>query len=176
MILSSKGKTPLGGRDERVSVRVLPLNYLVALLLGSFVAAFLLYVEADIYAYALLVFAWLLVPVLILHDHVSFDGRRIFRTGWIPRIWAGLTATRDRIKLNDIEHVQTSVLRTIKRGGNLIYTYRTTFFGKGKSFTIHSGGKHYKRFVEQVFARLSEDILDNRSLVLRDHLENRLVV
>jgi tetratricopeptide (TPR) repeat protein len=176
MLSSSKGKISGGRSEERVSVRVLPLNYLVALLLGSFIAAFFLYVEADIFAYLLLGFAWLLVPVLILQDRVSFDGRRIHRTGWVPRLWASLTATRDRIKLNDVEHVQTSVLRTIKRGGNLIYTYRTTFFGKGKSFTIHSGGKHYKQFVEQVFARLSEDILDNRSLDLRDHLENRLVV
>ncbi len=176
MFLSSKRKTSLDNGTERISVRVLPLNYLVALLLASFVAAFLLYLEADLYAYVLLAFAWILVPVLIVQDRVSFDGRRIFRTGWIPQVWARLTETRDRIKVNDVEHVQTSVLRTIKRGGNLIYTYRTTFYGKGKAFTIHSGGKHYKQFVEEVFAKLSEDILDIRSLDLRDHLENRLVV
>ena len=176
MILSSRRNALVVNRSERISIRVLPLNYLVALLLASFLAAFLLYVEADIYAYLLLAFAWLLIPTLILQDRISFDGRRIYRTGWIPQLWARLTETRDRIKLNDIEHVQTSVLRTIKRGGNLIYTYRTTFFGKGKAFTIHSGGKHYKDFVERVLAKLSEDILDNRSLDLRDHLENRLVV
>jgi len=157
-------------------VRVLPLNYLVTLLLGSFVAAFLLYLPADIYAYILLALIWIGVPTLVFQDRVVFDGRRILRTGLIPLTWARLTATRDRIKLNDIEHVQTSVLRTIKRGGNLIYTYRTTFFGKGKAFTIHSGSKHYREFVESVFPRLSPDILDNRSLDLRDHLEDRLEV
>jgi len=176
MFLSSKRKASVDKGAARISVRVLPLNYLVALLLASFVAAFLLYLESDLYAYVLLAFAWILVPVVMLQDRVSFDGRRISRTGWIPQVWARLTETRDRIKLNDVEHVQTSVLRTIKRGGNLIYTYRTTFYGKGKAFTIHSGGKHYKQFVEEVFAKLSEDILDIRSLDLRDHLENRLVV
>lgn len=176
MIGSSESKTAANSGSERISIRVLPLNYLVALLLASFIAAFLLYVEADLYAYLLLAVAWIAVPMLIWQDRVSFDGRRIFRTGLIPRSWARLTATRDRIKLTDIEHVQTSVLRTIKRGGNLIYTYRTTFFGKGKAFTIHSGGRHYKEFVERVFARLNEDILDHRSLDLRDHLEHRLEV
>ncbi len=176
MFLSSRKSGGLDLRTKKISVRVLPINYLVALLLASFLAAFLLYVQADRYAYALLAFAWTLVPSMILQDRVSFDGRRIHRSGWIPQLWAHLTATRDRIKLSDIEHVQTSVLRTIKRGGNLLYTYRTTFFGKGKAFTIHSGGRHYKAFVEQVFAKLSEDILDNRSLDLRDHLEHRLVV
>nr|HQU93452.1 hypothetical protein [Pyrinomonadaceae bacterium] len=139
---SSNSKRAANSESERISIRVLPLNYLVALLLASFIAAFLLYVEADLYAYLLLAFAWMAIPMLILQDRVSFDGRRIFRTGLIPRSWARLTATRDRIKLTDIEHVQTTVLRTIKRGGNLIYTYRTTFFGKGKAFTIHSGGRH----------------------------------
>lgn len=175
-MFSSSKKAAAGAGTERISVRVLPLNYLVALLLSSFLAAFLLYVEAHIYAYLLLAFAWTLIPGMILQDRVLFDGRRIVRTGWIPRLWSRMTATRDRIKLNDVEHVQTAVLRTIKRGGNLIYTYRTTFFGKGKAFTIHSGGRHYKDFVEGVFAKLSEDILDNRSIDLRDHLENRLVV
>lgn len=173
---ASNSKRAAHSGSERISIRVLPLNYLVALLLASFIAAFLLYLETDLYAYLLLAFAWIAVPMLILQDRVSFDGRRIFRTGLIPRSWARLTATRDRIKLTDIEHVQTTVLRTIKRGGNLIYTYRTTFFGKGKAFTIHSGGRHYKEFVERVFARLSEDVLDHRSLDLRYHLEHRLEV
>ena len=176
MILASLRRAWGSDSYERISVRVLPLNYLVALLLASFLAAFFLYLEADIYAYSLLAIAWIAVPLLILQDRVLFDGRRIYRTGWIPLLWARLTATRDRIKISDVEHVQTSVLRTIKRGGNLIYTYRTTFFGKGKAFTIHSGGKHYKQFVERVLPKLSDDILDNRSLDLRDHLENRLVV
>ncbi len=162
--------------SERIGVRVLPLNYLVILLLASFFAAFLLYLEADLYAYGLLLATWIAVPILILQDRVVFDGRRISRTGWFPRAWARLTATRDRIKLSDIEHVQTTVLRTIKRGGNLIYTYRTTFIGKGKGFTIHSGGRHYRRFVEGVFSRLGEEVLDNRSIDLRDHLEDRLEV
>lgn len=164
------------GSAERIRVRVLPLNYLVSLLLASFLAAFLLYIEADLYAYLLLAAAWITVPLLILQDRIEFDGKRIRRTGLIPRVWSRLTATRDRIKLNDVEHVRTNILRTIKRGGNLIYTYRTTFFGKGKAFTIHAGGRHYRDFVEAVLPRLNPNVLDHRSIDLRDHLNDRVEV
>lgn len=161
---------------KRIGVRVLPLNYLVALLLSSFLGAFLLYLGYDLTAFSLLAAAWIVLPILILQDRVVFDGRRISRIGIIPTIWARATATRDRIKLNDIEHVQTTILRTIKRGGNLLYTYRTTFIGKGKAFTIHSGSRNYRAFVESVFPRLGSNILDQRSIDLRDHLEDRLEV
>lgn len=169
----SKTGLPLA---RKIGVRVLPLNYLVALLLASFLAAFLLYLEADIYAYILLAGTWLFVPFLIFQDRIEFDGRRIRRTGLIPRLWARATATRDRVKLTDIEHVQTNILRTIKRGGDLIYTYRTTFFGKGKAFTIHSGGSSYRALIEVVFPRLNANVLDQRSLDLRDHLDDRVAV
>lgn len=169
-------KKSAGRGDPIVAVRVHPLNYLVVLLLASFVGAFLMYIQADWAAFVVLALAWLTVPPVMLHDRIVFDGRRIIRTGFAPRLWARLTATRDRVKLNDIEHVQTSVLRTIKRGGNLIFTYRTTFFGKGKAFSIHSGGRSYKTFLEAVFPKITQDVLDPRSLDLRDHLDDRIAV
>jgi tetratricopeptide (TPR) repeat protein len=171
--IKKTGKYPDG---RAVGVRVLPVNYLVGLLLASFLAAFLLYLELDVLALGFLGAAWIVVPSLIWTDRVTFDGRRIRRTGLLPGMWARLTATRDRIKLNDVELVQTTILRTIKRGGNLVYTYRTTFFGKGKSFSIQSGGRHYREFVESVFPRLSEAVLDHRSIDLRDHLDDRIEV
>ncbi|HEX6279407.1 MAG TPA: tetratricopeptide repeat protein [Pyrinomonadaceae bacterium] len=169
---------PVEKRGDRpsIAVRVLPLNYLVVLLLVSFVAAFLLYIGVDIGAFALLAVVWIAIPLMILHDRIVFNGRRITRTGLVPRLWARLTSTRDRIKLNDVEHVQTTILRTIKRGGNLIYTYRTTFFGKGKAFTIHSGSRSYRAFIEAVFPKLNESVMDSRSLDLRDHLDERIKV
>lgn len=159
-----------------ISVRVVPMNYLACLLLASFVAAFLIYLELDLYAFATLAVAWTAIPFLALTDRVIFDGRRIRRSGLAPKLVAKLTSTRDRIKLNDIEHVQTNLLRTIKRGGNLIYTYRTTFYGKGKAFTIHSSSRSYRRFVEAVFPHLNELVLDHRSVDLREHYEDRVEV
>lgn len=169
----SVSDAPPGGS---IKVRVVPVNYLVALLLASFLAAFLLYIELDVYALAVLIIALLLVPTLALSDQIAFDGRRIRRTGLLPRIWSWSTGTRDRIKLSDVELVQTTILRTIRRGGNSIYTYRTTFFGKGKSFSIQSGGRKYQDFIGSVFPRLSEIVLDRRSANLRDHLDDRIAV
>lgn len=174
--MNSSVEKERSGDTGRASVRVLTPNYPAALLIASFIAAFLLYLEADIYGFIVLAFAWSVIPFLIYQDRVSFDGRRIVRTGLLPRLWSRLTATRDRIKLSDVEHVQTSILRTIKRGGNLIYTYRTTFVGKGKTFSVHSGSRNYRSFIESVFSRLSDDVLDSRSADLRDHLEDRLEV
>lgn len=158
---------------KAIAVRVAPVNYLVALLLASFLAAFLIYLEWDLYAIALLGIIWLIVPLLAFTDRVLFDGRRIRRTGLIPRIWASMTGTRDRIKLSDVELAQTTILRTIKRGGNLIYTYRTTFAGKGKTFVVNSGHRNYRRLVEAILPRLNEVVLDHRSVELRDHFSDR---
>ena len=168
------GKVRLSG--DTISVRVIPVNYLIGLLLASFFGAFLLYLELGMPAYVLLAVVWTLIPALALTDRIVFDGRRIRRSGLIPKLTAKLTSTRDRIKLSDIEHVQTNVLRTIKRGGNLIYTYKTSFQGKGKAFTIQSTGANYRRFVEAVFPNLNESLLDQRSVDLRDHFEDRAEV
>lgn len=154
-------------------MRVAPANYLVALLFTTFISAFLLYIEADIWAFLLLGLAWVAVPVMAFSDRIVFDGRRIRRTGLLPRLWAALTSTRDRIKVSDIETVHTNVVRTIKRGSNLIYTYRTAICGKGKLFTIHSNRKSYGQFIETILPLLGDDLLDRRSIELRDHFAER---
>ena len=159
-----------------ISVPVVPVNYLVVILLTSFLAAFLLYLELDNWSLTLLGTACLSIPLLAYFDRVSFDGRRIKRTGLLPKTWARLTGTRDRVKISDIELVQTSVIRTIKRGSNLFYTYRTAFIGKGKVFAINSSRKSYARFIEAVLPSLKEDIMDRRSVELRDHFSERTAV
>jgi len=161
---------------SRISVRVNPLNYLIALLLASFFGAFLLYLGFSTLSISLLLLVWLLIPSLTLTDKVVFDGRRIKRTGILPRTWARLTSTRDRIKLVDVEQVQTTLLRTIKRGGNLTFMYRTSFIGKGKVFAIQSGHRNYRKFVDAVLPRLNNATLDHRSIDLRDHLYDRFEV
>lgn len=159
-----------------VSVRVTSVNYLAILLLTSFISAFLLYAEWEFTSLVVLGIVWTVVPLLALFDRISFDGKRIRRTGILPRIWAHMTATRDRIKLSDIEMVQTNVLRTVKRGRNLNYTYRTVFSGKGKAFVIVSGRPAFRRFIETVLPRINEELLDHRSIELRDHLMDRAEV
>lgn len=156
-----------------VAVRVAPVHYMAALLVASFLSAFLLYIGQDLYALTLLGLVWIIIPALAFTDRVAFDGRRIRRTGFVPRWWARASGQRDRIKLSDVEHVQTSILRTIKRGGNLIYVYRTSFVGKGRSFSVISSTRNYADLIELTLPRLSELILDHRSIELRDHFTDR---
>jgi tetratricopeptide (TPR) repeat protein len=58
----------------------------------------------------------------------------------------------------------------LKRGGNVFYRYRTSISGKGLKFVFASGGEEYRRMIHQIFPRVSENVLDNRSIELRDYL------
>lgn len=156
--------------QNRLRVRPLAGAYLAGLLVTAFVSALLLYLELSTYATVFAIAFTGLIVFLWFTDRIVFDGRRISRSGLLPRLWAFATATRDRLKITDIEQVETSVFSGIKRGRNVYYTYRTTVTGKGVRFVFSSGFKGYKSVVRSLFPLLSEDILDNASIDLRDYL------
>ncbi len=159
--------------EPALSIRVSPQSYLTALLLGTFFSALLFYLEMDFAGVILFGLSWIFVPFFALGDHISFDGKRLVRTGIVPRIWSWLNASRRRLKLSDIEHVETQAIRTIKRGGKIYYHYRTVIRGKGLSVAIASGAsgnEDYRRIIQSILPRLSDNVLDNRSIELRDHL------
>ena len=156
--------------EEIISIRVSPHSYLGALFLGSFFSAFLFYIHIDIAAIALFAVSWVVIPFFALNDHISFDGKRLFRTGLVPRFWSWFNGSRRRLKLTDIEQVETDAVRALKRGGNIYYRYRTILRGKGQSVAIASGGEDYRRMIKSILPRLSDNVLDNRSIELRDHL------
>lgn len=156
--------------DKTVSIRVSPNGYFTALLLGTFFSAFLVYLEMDLWAIVLLALSVAGLPALALTDRIAFDGKRLRRTGILPRVWAWLNGYHFRLKLSDIEQIETQALRALKRGGNVFYRYRTAISGKGLKFVFASGGEEYRRMIHTVFPRLSENVLDNRSIELRDYL------
>lgn len=155
---------------ERSRVRVSPNDYLIALFPATFFSGFLIYLEKDWAAGALFVAAWAILPVLFCGDRIEFDGKRLVRTGIVPRFWASLNASRSRLKISDIEQIETEARRTLKRGGNVFYRYRTTVRGKNVRFAFASGGEDYRLMIRRVFPLVSENILDNRSIELRDYL------
>jgi len=156
--------------DQHNSIRVSPHSYFTALLLGTFFSAFLFYLEIDLAGAILFGISWILIPFFALNDRISFDGKRLIRTGLIPRLWAWFNSSRRRLKLSDIEQVETHAVRTIKRGGNIFYRYRTVIRGKGLSVTVASGGDDFRRMIKGILTRLPDNVLDNRSIELRDHL------
>src|SRR5688572_10760833 len=115
---------------SRANVRALPGGYFAISFVGTFISALLVYLDLATFALTTLFISWLIVPLLWINDKIAFDGRRIRRTGLLPYLLARATGTRDRLKISDIEQVETAVFRGIKRGRNVYYTYRTTVSGK----------------------------------------------
>ena len=161
------------GSMRPVAVRTLPGGYLTALFVGSFVAALVAYLDYSTFAVSLAVVAWIAIPLLWFTDRIVFDGRRIRRTGLLPRLWLRATGIRDRLKTSDIEQVETTAFPGIKRGHNLYYTYRTTVTGKTARFVFSSGHRGYRNVVKALFPKVNEDVLDIASIDLRDYLADR---
>ena len=157
--------------DERTAkVRALPSGYFTASFVLSFLAALLTYLDYIYYALPLVTISCFVIPILWMTDKIKFDGRRIRRTGLLPRLLARLTGIRDRLKLSDIEQVETTAFSGLKRGRNIYYTYRTTITGKSASFSFSSRHTGYHDMIREVLPRLSEDLLDSTSIDVRDYL------
>ena len=155
---------------DSVSIRVSPNSYFIALFISTFFTGFLVYLEIDWAAALLFVLSWICIPFLAFTDRIVFDGKRISRTGFLPDAWAWLNGSRSRLKFSDIEQAETQALRALKRGGSVFYRYRTAIRGKDVHFAFASGGEDYRRMVRRIFPMLSENVLDNRSIELRDYL------
>jgi tetratricopeptide (TPR) repeat protein len=151
-------------------VRSLPGGYLAALVVASFASALIAYLEYASWGLAAALVAWTVIPALWVTDRISFDGRRLRRTGLLPMLFARITGTRERLKVSDIEQVETAAFPGIKRGRNVYYTYRTTVSGKNVRFVFSSGHSGYLGVIHSLFPKLTEDILDNTSIDLRDYL------
>ncbi|MGB7924682.1 MAG: hypothetical protein WCF57_15680, partial [Pyrinomonadaceae bacterium] len=160
-------------RVRLASVRVSPGNYLAAMSALTFAALVFLRIELDLAALISLMLAWVVVPVLILTDRLSFDGRILSRRGLVAFI---LRLTRGRslkLSVDEIERVETVAVRTLRRGGRVRYRYRSEIAGHGMMFTFASGGNGYRRMVRALFPLIPDDKLDARSGELRDYLTDQ---
>ncbi|MFM9903971.1 MAG: hypothetical protein ACKVQJ_05295 [Pyrinomonadaceae bacterium] len=156
--------------DSPISIRVSPHSYFTALFLTTFVSALLFYLEIDLAGFLLFGASWVLLPFFALNDRISFDGKCLQRTGIIPRMWSWFNGARRRLKISDIEQIETEAIRALRRGGNVHYRYRTVIRGKGQSIAFASGGELYRRMIKAILPRVADNILDVRSTELRDHL------
>jgi hypothetical protein len=77
-----------------------------------------------------------------------------------------------RLRVSQIEQIETQSIRALRRGGNVFYRYRTTVTGRGVRFVFASGGEDYRLMVNRLFNLVPNDVLDNRSLELRDYLQD----
>lgn len=169
---ASASKTSAGTiiSDKIIGIRVSPNGYLTALFLASFAAGLLVYLEKDLAGMLIFGAGLIIFPLFAWNDRITFDGKKLVRTGVLPQVWAKLGGSKYRLRISDIEQVETQALRALKRGGNVFYRYRTSFSGKGLRFVLVTGGEDYRRMIHKIFPLLPENALDNRSIELRDYL------
>jgi tetratricopeptide (TPR) repeat protein len=151
---------------------VSPQGYLSVLFAGTFFSALLFYLHADLAAILLFAGSWIVLPYLALNDHIILDAKGLYRTGLLPRWWMLLSGSRRRVKLPDVEQIETEIVRIVKRGNDLSYRYRTSVRSRQVSLTFYSGGEDYRRLMKAILSRVPEGSLDYRSLELRDSLED----
>lgn len=154
--------------NKTVGVRVSPNNYFIVLFLLTFVSGLLVYLEKDWAATLVFGAGWIFIPFLFLTDRIIFDGKRLTRTGILPQFWAKLNNRKYRLRISEIEQVETRSTRALKRGENVTYRYQTSVSGGGLKFDLASGGEDYRRIIHKILPLIPENALDNRSLELRD--------
>lgn len=168
--MSTDKKEAMIEDSQKLSVRV-PLNsYVTAFMVGSFFAGLFVYAGFERIAYTTFVASWVIVPILAFTDKIVFDGKRLVRTGVLPRIWAAITGGRLRLRINAVEQVETATIRIVRRGGVVQYRYRTALHGRGTEFVITSGGADHRQMLNAVLSAVHEEALDQRSIDLRDYL------
>lgn len=164
------GIKPLELTVKGSGIRVSPNSYFAAIFLLTFFTGFLVYLKQDAAAFFVITAAWVGTPLLAWMDKIVFDGEKLYRTGIVPRIWAKLNGKAENLSISDIEQVETQAIRALKRGGSVFYRYRTSIIGKGKTFVFATGGEAYRQMVRGLFRVLPDEVLDNRSIELRDYL------
>src|SRR6476660_3005325 len=152
------------------TVRVSPGPYLALASVLTFCSALLLRSDRDAWALLLIGLTWLSVPLLAFFDRFAFDGISLRRQGPLSSFLRLFRVYPKSLDVADFETVETSAVRTLRRGGSVRYRYRTEINGKGRRFVLASGGRNYRRMVRELFPLIHEDKIDNRSRDLRDYL------
>jgi tetratricopeptide (TPR) repeat protein len=157
-------------RRRLASVRVSPGNYLAAACLLTFIATLLLRAQYDGAAIVTITLAWVVTPLLAFTDRISFDGHALSRKGLIPLVIRLVRGRPLSLGIEEIERVETSAVRTLRRNGRVRYRYRSEVTGRGANFVFASGGTSYRQMVRTLFPLLGYDKVDARSSELRDYL------
>ncbi|HJU56694.1 MAG TPA: tetratricopeptide repeat protein [Pyrinomonadaceae bacterium] len=164
----------IAGRPARrarlASVRVSPGGYLAVSCIMTFLAALLLRANHDLAALTVAGLAWVLTPILAFTDRISFDGHTLARRGLVPLFIRLVGGRKLRLGVEEIERVETSAVRTLRRNGRVRYRYRSEVAGRGNTFIFASGGNSYRQMVRTLFPLLGYDKVDARSSELRDYL------
>lgn len=135
-----------------------------------FFAGYAYYLQYPVAAAVIAAFALIVIPPVAFTDRINFDGKRIYHAGIAAFLRGIIDRSLNRLKIKDIEFIDTHPLRSVKRGSNVSYRYKTTIRGRGLEFSFISGGDDYREMIAKIFSLAPENVLDSRSVDLRDHL------
>lgn len=160
---------PPARRAPLAAVRTSPGGHLAVAAVFTFASLILLRNGYDLAAMLSVVGTWIVIPVVIATDRISFDGEALTRRGLIA-LWSRVVKGRTiKLRVADIERAETTAVRTVRRGGRVRYRYRTEVSGKGASF-VFASGRGFRQLVRLVFESVGDDRLDARTVELRDYL------
>ena len=165
---------PLGAK-RLASVRMSSGGYLAIAAVMTFAALICLRTHRDLPALIIVFTTWITIPALMLTDRLTFDGLRLRRTGPSRFVRRVLFHNGFDFALADIESVEVTSLRTLRRGGKVRYRYRVDLAAGDSSLTF-SSGRRFRRMVHELLPRIAEHKLDARACELRDHLIDLKVV
>jgi hypothetical protein len=170
VLTEQRTRSRTAGRKKLASVRMSPGGYLAMGAIMTFAALVCLRTQRDLLALILVSGTWTLIPLLVLTDRLSFDGATLRRTGFgaLPR--RIFRRNPLRIAVADIEKIEVTSLRTLRRGGNVRYRYRVEVSDGESAVSFASGGRQFRRMVQALLPQIAEHKLDARACELRDHL------
>lgn len=164
-----RNRSSLGGL---IAVRPASSGSISAVLLFAFFGLFSVYASLPRYITVLITAALVVSSVSALTDRIVFDGRRLVRVGvawWIRRVIFGLI---QGFSLRSVEQVESFVKRITKRGGRYHYRYRVVIRGRGTDFELDTSVKGHSGLIRSILPQLPRDLLDVRSIELRDFLRD----
>lgn len=158
--------------SKMTSIRVRPHAYIAALFVLIFFSSLFFYLQIELLAIALVIFGIIFIPLLAVTDRIVFNGKRLYRSGLLPRTWAYLSGTRFWLRPRDTEQVETSINLVMKKGGRVYFRYETVVRGNGQTFYLNSGGEEYRKLAREFLRSLPDEVLDANSIEIRDYAGN----
>jgi len=146
-----------------------PGGYFAVAATFTFLALICLRTHRDLLALIIVAATWTIIPILVLTDRLNFDGAFLSRSGLgglAHRMFRGSPAS---IAVADVERVEVTSLRTLRRGGNVRYRYRVEIVSRDAALSFASG-RQFLRMIKALLPSLPEHKLDARACELRDHL------
>lgn len=170
VLAQPRSRSQRTGRKKLASVRMSAGGYLAIGAIMTFAALVCLRTQRDLLALILVSGTWALVPLLVLTDRLTFDGTTLRRSGFgaLPR--RIFRRSPLRIAVTDIEKIEVTSLRTLRRGGNVRYRYRVEISGSESAVSFASGGRQFRLMVQSLLPHIADHKLDARARELRDHL------